>query len=164
MNQDKEFSIFSWKRNELLLVLGIVLFTFGISFWQLRTSQAKTRDAQRKADVELVGRSLTAYYEDHGIYPPSDSEGRIISCGRGGLEVCEWGEGSVVDNQEVVYMKQLPIEPFSFKGQKYVYVPSETRGSFKIYVALERKSDPDIRANLTIQCGNGVQCSWYASD
>jgi len=148
--------MFSWKRGEVLIVGSVFCFIFGISFFQLRIGQMKTRDAQRKADVELVSRALRAYVEDHKYLPPeATGSGKIKSCGRNGGFACEWGEGKVVDGQNVVYMEKLPIDPFAFKGWRYMY------DGKRIYVALENKKDKGIRSGLTTWCGNGVQCNWY---
>ncbi len=121
----------------------------------------KTRDAQRKADVELVGRAVDAYYDDYEVYPASSVLGEIISCGRSGSEACEWGEGKIVDLDEVMYLSKLPIDPFAYKGYKYVYEVPESRQSYRIYIALEYKSDPAYKIDLTAKCGEKIQCNWY---
>ena len=72
------FSILDWKKGEMVFVVAVLLVIVGISGLQLRVSQMKTRDAQRKADVELVGRALSVYLEDHKILPAADS-GRIVA-------------------------------------------------------------------------------------
>lgn len=139
-------------------MVGLVfLMILGISIFQLRIGQMKTRDAQRKADVELVARALKAYKDDHKLLPmEATGSGKIKSCGKNGEFVCEWGEGKLVDEQNVVYMNKLPIDPFAYKGWTYIY------DGKKIYVALENNNDKGIRKGLTTWCGNGVQCNWYA--
>ena len=68
----------------------------------------KTRDAQRRADVELVGRALQAYWADHKIFPPAQNA-RIVACGQDGAEVCEWDMGPILDSEGVVYLKKFPL-------------------------------------------------------
>jgi len=149
------FNIFDWRKDEVWLVGVVFGLIVGISFFQLRVGQMKTRDAQRKSDVELVARALRAFNEDHKYLPSATGSGEIRSCGRSGSLACDWGSGKIVDEQNVVYMEKLPIDPFSFKGWRYVYDQK------RIYVTLENESDKGIRKGLTTWCGNGLQCNWY---
>lgn len=151
-----EFNILDWKKGEGLFVAGVLLVVLGVSVVQVRIGEAKTRDAQRKADANLVSRAISAYFGDHRVYPASDN-GRIVACGFEGEEVCEWGGGPVIDADGVVYLQKIPVEPFSNRGWKYVY---ESDGkNFRIYAKLEREKKVD----LTIECGNHVECNWYAN-
>lgn len=160
----EKFSIFEWKKGELAFFLGVVAVILGISFFQLKTGAMKTRDAQRKADVELVARALVRYRGDYGVVPPASDSGKIASCGREGKEVCEWDSGEIVDADNVTYLKKLPQEPLSSEGRKYMYVPGEDKTDFRIYVALEYKRDPAWKNNLTVQCGQNVECNWYVEN
>ena len=153
-----EFDVLDWEKSEVVFV-GIVLAAiFGVSFYQLKIGEMKTRDAQRKADLELVGRALKRYWDDHQSYPP-ESGGKIVSCGDRGAGVCEWGGGRFADVDNVVYLKQMPRDPLTEKGWKYVYEMSGDK--FRLYVGLEYGGDKGIRGDLTRECGNGVQCKWY---
>lgn len=159
-----EFSFFSWKKTELLAVTLVISLIVGVSYFQLRIGEMKTRDAQRKADTELIGRALEAFYLDHQIYPRATEDGKIISCGKDGAEACGWGNRSVmVDEDNVAYLKDIPAEPQSYKGKKYVYIVNESRDEFELYAALEYSRDPNWKANLGKDCG-GTQCSWVVTD
>jgi|SRR3989344_7999687 len=148
------FSILDWQKGEVVFVAGALAVVLGISVVQVRIGEMKTRDAQRKADVNLVARALTNYFGDHGVYPVADG-GKIAACGFEGEEACEWGGGPVIDVDGVVYLQKIPVEPFSKKGWKYVY---ESDGKkFKIYARLEYGKNSD----LTTGCGSHVQCNWY---
>ena len=46
------FSLFDWKKNEVVFVALILSVIFGISFYQLRIGEMKTRDMQRRVDLE----------------------------------------------------------------------------------------------------------------
>lgn len=144
------FSPLSWKKSELMFVGAVLVVILAVSQIQLKVGQMKTRDAQRKADVELVGRALWAYWADHKIFP-SAQNARIVACGRDGAEVCEWDTGPILDSEGVVYLKKIPVDPFSFRGWKYVYEASPDGQKFKISAALEN-------------CRNGVQCNWYVEN
>jgi hypothetical protein len=159
------FSIFNWKKREIIFTAGVMFLVFGISWYQIRIGEMKTRDSQRMQDIELVSRAVRSYYDDYKIYPPeATGEGKILSCGNRGTEVCEWGKGSITDKYNVVYLNKVPRDPFGDKGYSYVYIPDPDRLHFKIYTALEYQGDPRIKKNLTIQCGNHVQCNWYVQE
>jgi hypothetical protein len=157
-----EFLAFDWKKSETLLVMTVVMTILGISFFQLRIGQMKTRDAQRKADVELTGRALDAYFADHGYLPmEATGSGQIVACGRQGGEVCIWGEGKIVDKDNVGYLEKLPTDPQSSGGRKYVYEINRERNHYRLYVALENRQDVAWKKGLTAECGDGIQCNWY---
>jgi hypothetical protein len=108
---------------------------------------------------------LERYYLDYERYPLATGSGQMVACGDKGLEACNWGsDDSIVDENNVSYLKGLAKDPFAYKGQNYVYTVDETRGNFKIFVALEYKNDPGIRKNLTEGCGVGIQCNWYVQN
>lgn len=143
------FSVLEWEKKEIVFVTAVLLILFGISFYQLKLGQMKTRDAQRKADVELVGRALTVYLEDHRILPMAVG-GKIGACGYLRSQGCEWGRDAIKDEEGVVYLKKLPIDPWADRGWKYIYGTNSERTKYKICINLERKKD--------------VQCSWYVEN
>jgi hypothetical protein len=65
-----------WKKSEVLFVLAILVVVFSVSFFQLRLGQAKTRDAQRKSDIELVGRALDDYLAQLEVLPEANDQGK----------------------------------------------------------------------------------------
>lgn len=158
------FSILKWEKKEAVFVVGVLVVLFGISFAQLKIGEMKTRDAQRKADVELVGRALDAYKKDFEVLPAATEDGKIVACGRDGMEICEWGGGPLIDAEEVVYLRKLPTEPAAYKEWKYVYTVSPDRKRYRIYIALEYKRDAAYKKGLTVACGSDVQCSWYVEN
>lgn len=154
----EKFDFWRWKKDEAGFVIAVLLVIVVVSGWQIRVGAMKTRDAQRRADVEQVARALAHYYSDHEAYPNS-VDGKIVACGEDAQEGCEWGEGPVKDSDEVVYIKQLPIDPLSSKGWSYRYISGSD--GFKIYVGQEYHKDPSFKPSLTEVCGKNVQCSWY---
>ncbi len=159
------FSVWEWKKSEVVVVAGIILVILGISSFQLVVGEMKTRDVQRKADVELVSRALQVYFEDYQVYPAATAGGQIVACGDKGARPCVWGSGdSMVDHDNVVYLKGMPTDPLADRGWKYVYVVDEKRDKYRIYVGLEYERDPEARQNLTVGCGTGVQCKWYVGN
>lgn len=144
------FSLFSWKKHELIFVGAVLVSILVISQIQLRVGQMKTRDAQRKADVELVGRALNEYYIAHKEFPPS-LDGKILSCGDVVDLVCDWGKDAIRDLKGEIYLKKLPTDPLANQGHRYVYETDAKRQKYKIYVTLEN-------------CRGDVQCKWYVQN
>lgn len=144
------FSLFSWKKHELVFVGVVLLMILGISQIQLRVGQMKTRDAQRKADVELVARALDKFYGDHQEFPAA-SDGKIVTCGDILDLACEWGEGWIRDQKGNVYLNKLPKDPLADTGRTYIYEVDALLQKYRIYVTLEN-------------CRNNVQCNWYVGN
>ena len=157
------FSLFNWKKSELIFVLSVLLVILGISQLQLRVGQMKARDAQRKADVELVVRALNNFYQVYESFPPA-SAGQIVMCGDVLDLACQWGKDALRDTKGVVYLRQLPQDPLFEQGRQYVYEVSPDGQQFRIYIALEYRRDAGLRANLTTSCSQGLQCNWYVGN
>ena len=151
-----EYSLFKWTRQEIIFVTCVLLSIFGVSYFQLKISQMKTRDTQRKSDVELVSRALNAYFEDYKILPAASVQGEIISCGFKASEVCPWGGGPLIDAVNVTYLKVLPVDPQAYKNIKYIYSTNPERSKYKICITLEYKGDKAYKKD--------IQCNWYVSN
>ncbi|MEK7504511.1 MAG: hypothetical protein AAB550_03365 [Patescibacteria group bacterium] len=145
-------SVFDFEKPEIIFTVVVLVIVFGVSFTQMRIGQAKTRDAQRRGDIELVSRAINAYLKDNNELPKATSDGKIISCGRKALEECIWGESDIVDPLNVVYLKHIPADPQAYMGKKYVYTPDLINKKYKIYATLE------------IDCRNNVQCNYYVQN
>ncbi|MBI5358524.1 hypothetical protein HZB69_02750 [Candidatus Amesbacteria bacterium] len=115
----------------------------------------KTRDAQRKADVELVGRALDAFFADYKIYPFGSTAGEIKSCGYMAVQACPWGEGPMIDIHNVTYLKKFPVDPQAYKNIKYIYTTNSERTKYKICITLEYTGDKDYKKD--------IQCNWYVN-
>jgi hypothetical protein len=161
----ESFSLFEWKKQEAVFAALVILMVVGISWYQIRIGEMKTRDSQRMQDVSLISRAIRTYFGDYKYYPAvATGEGKLLACGDKGSETCEWGKGSIVDKDNVVYLNKVPRDPLGDRGYKYVYETDANRQHFKIYIALEYRNDPRYKNNLTTICGNHVQCSWYVQE
>lgn len=156
-----DFSVFEWKREEIKFVVVVLAVLLGISYTQLIIGRMKTRDAQRRGDVLLLAKALDRYTKDHGSPPPA-LDGKIVACGDRGVDVCEWDGGPIKDTEGVSYINKIPVDPQAYKGRKYVYETDGTK--FKIYVAWEYSRGLEVKPGLTVECGSGVQCNWYAAN
>lgn len=122
---------------ELLVVMAILSLLATVGFGQYRTSQKKARDAQRKADLDNIGRVVEMYYNDNASYPVGDDG--LISVD--GVSI-DWGNQLIkeYDDQSVVYMKSLPVDPAD--NQHYCYQSDGTY--YRVFTSLENDNDSDI--------------------
>ena len=134
---------------EILIVIVILGILVVIGLNSFRTSQSRSRDAKRKAEISQLSRALEMFYQDKRVYPDSDGEGRIQLAGM----VLGWGEPFVdPENPSTVYMSKLPEE-----GCYYESV-NEGRG-YVTYALLENKKDSDIKGYYQKECADS-SCSY----
>ena len=118
---------------ELLVVMAILGIITTLSFGNFRVSQMKSRDAERKADLGQVQRALEMYFNDKNRYPSS-------------LDLTQDNSG-LIDENETVYMKELPTDPVG--NPEYCYQTNEVGTSYQIYAKLENSQDPDLGGPYT---------------
>jgi len=116
---------------ELLVVMAILGVLAVVGVQSFRLSQAKSRDARRKSDLEQVQRALEMYVNDHKSYPTSDN-GKILGT--------NWG-GEFADSNGTIYMKELPKDP---RGNPEYCYSSDTGNEYKLYAKLENSQDPKV--------------------
>jgi len=144
---------------ELLVVMAILGIITVVTLGNIRTSQIKARDAQRKSDLRQIANALEAYFNDYSGYPRDpDNDGKMNACGCGnGTLDCDWdseaGNREFCDKNNTVYMSKVPGDPVSSTDFPYCY---DSNGSYyKIYAKLENEKDPE--AKLDVTCGGGTQ-------
>lgn len=139
---------------ELLVVISILGVLASIMLAAFRNSQARGRDAQRKANLKELQSSLELFYADYGEYP-SASAGEIGACpydpSASSGTACVWGEGSFTDGK-TVYFTVLPQDPIS--AYHYLYRVDSTNQKFQIFATLENSEDPQI-ISTAYDCGGG---------
>lgn len=138
---------------EFSVIVSILAVLTAVTIFNLRLSQIKARDAQRKDDLRQIAKALGAYYEDHGAYPRAEeASGKMKACGCGsGTVACDWdrdeGLREFCDEKNVVYMIKVPGDP---AGQpQYCYWSGTGGNSFKLYAKLENSRDPEARGPYT---------------
>lgn len=149
MNKTKQnfFSIltsyFSFERGftliELLIVMGVVGILASVLIIAINplTQLQKSRDSQRKSDLEQVQRALEVYYNDTGSYPAAAT----VTFGSA------WG----------TYMAKVPQDPVA--GRNYAYKVAAGNQSYWLYASLERSTTDPQRCSVS-PCANssGVSC------
>jgi len=95
---------------ELLVVIAIIAVLAAIVLVNVNNSLAKSRDAKRVAEKNLVIKALTMYFTDKGVWPPTTGGGykclgpASTTCWKGSYQ----GLNSLVTDL-APYMSVLPI-------------------------------------------------------
>lgn len=141
---------------ELLIVMVILAILVSVGLGSFFSSQQKSRDAKRKADLQHIAQALEIYYNDKSEYP--------ISTGNAGIAGQAWGDPFVdPDNPtETIYMNVLPVDP----SKAAYYYDSPDGKYFQLYARLENENDGELSKNTdgAILVYSGTDCLTGACD
>jgi type II secretion system protein G len=152
---------------EILVVMVIIGILATLSIGSFQTSQQKARDAERKNDLQQIGSSLEAYYNDKHQYPEHSINHKIQGCPNVSdpedpIE-CDWGD-PLVDTKGTTYMVEIPSDP----RDEYTYYYQSDGTAFQIYARLENDLDAAVPqltgepANYSVSCGE-FDCNYGIS-
>jgi len=71
----------SFTRSEIYGVGIILLVIASLTAFNLQVSLRRSRDSQRKADINAISDALGKYQADFGFFPPSTEDGKILASG-----------------------------------------------------------------------------------
>jgi general secretion pathway protein G len=134
---------------ELLVVMTIIGVLAGLIVPNYMLARQRTRDAQRKSDLEQIQKALELYKMDQGpvAYPASSS---FILDSEDGDSVC----GQALSSGEETYMKEIPCDPQNNDTHIYTYQrDADDALKYTLTACLENKSDPDGKINIA-DCPN----------
>lgn len=122
----------------VMVIMGILVMVGLTSF---KSTSQKGRDNKRKSDLRQVATALETYYSDKGQYPAADpgGTGKLMGCGAGAVEVCNWGDTFSNTTNNTLYMLNLPKDPTS--SLQYYY--NKVGNGYKLYARLENSQDPE---------------------
>jgi general secretion pathway protein G len=96
---------------ELLVVIAIISLISAVILSNIKTAQAKSRDAKRRTDLAQLRTALELYYTTVGSYPPtggsSSWRGTCATYGSYGTT----GSGGWIPNLAPTYITVLPVDP-----------------------------------------------------
>ncbi|HBC45063.1 TPA: hypothetical protein DCZ81_02775 [Candidatus Collierbacteria bacterium] len=149
---------------EIMIVIGLIMIlsTVGINSFILST--VKSRDSQRKNDLNQLGKAVESFYVDVGRYPLSTDGVDVPLCyarasGVVTNSLCTSNKlASVIDGVTTIYIT-IPSDPVV--SLKYPYV-SDGLG-YSLYTALENTLDRDLVKDAQgdmvtypdVSCGSG---------
>lgn len=157
------------KRIELGWIALVLIVIIGATAINLSLSKLRSRDAQRKADLNSMAAAVQGFHDDFTYYPES-RDGRIVACGDPAyrnkkyyFDLCEWGNN--ITPLHFVDGGRVPTDPRVVDGWQYFYT-SDGR-NYQLYASLEDKDDPEVNPqalNLGLFCGNQICNFTVASD
>jgi prepilin-type N-terminal cleavage/methylation domain-containing protein len=128
---------------ELILTMAIIAIISVVGIGSYTQATIKSRDTQRKNDLNQIAKSIELFNNDVGRYPKVDGTGVMTCPGVSGIEIaCGSTIFSYSGTERSVYMEKVPSEFIS--GRKYVYRPDATFGSYSLYATLENTEDKDV--------------------
>ncbi len=122
---------------ELLVVISIIGILIGISLFGMQGARESSRDARRKADLEMIRSGLEIYKSDCNIYPASLGTSLV---GSGSPTSC------AVSN---TYISAVPADPLdSARSYRYARISTAT---YELCASLEQ-------GGTTVTCGGSSAC------
>lgn len=121
---------------ELLVVISIIGILMAVSLFGLQGARESSRDAKRKADLELIRSGIELYRADCNQYPDS-----LASPLQG-----DNSSSSCADSN--TYIEQVPTDP---NDPTRTYLYSSTGTTYSICASLEQ-------GGSTVTCGGSSDC------
>jgi len=171
---------------ELILVIAIIGILAVVGIGSYSQATVKSRDTQRKGDLNQIVKGLESFNIEVGRYPADDENGNILcptynestsqvsdtNCF--GALTASIGDSNInVSSKRYttsVFISKLPTDPDH--NRKYYY--ERTATGFALYTSLENPEDRDIVADeddqptvWDINCGSGTStfsCNYKLSD
>jgi len=142
---------------EILVVMVIIGILAAMGIGSYMSSQMKARDARRKQDLRQIANAVELFYNDHGVFPTSTADRKIMGCGSAfpATSVCNWGSQFILGASN--YISKLPPDGHG----PFMYVSAGA--DYKIYTYLENNKDPQIMTGLGINCSPGKECNFAVS-
>lgn len=136
---------------ELLVVISIIGILIGLSLFGLMGARESSRDAKRKADLELIRSGIELYKSDCNQYPATLPSAGSSLTGTNPTGVCSTSD---------VYIQSIPADPIT--GRLYPYKPSGTPPlTYTLCAALEGTTTAVTGCN---SCGTGYTCSYKVTN
>ncbi len=126
---------------ELLVVISIIGILVGLSIFGLQSARESSRDARRKADLELIRSGLEIYKADCGVYPA------VLSSPLMGTETV--GNTCLTTT---TYIAEVPTDPLP--ASSYFY--STTGVVYELCAALEGDSSDTCSGSCGETCNYQV--------
>jgi general secretion pathway protein G len=100
---------------ELIVVVSILAILAGALIPRVSNRMARSRDAQRLADVRALKNAIDKYHADKGVYPPAKQ-----SAAHGGWDVSQDGDFIPTLLAEG-YLQAIPHDPINDDTYQYRY-------------------------------------------
>lgn len=132
---------------ELLVVISIIGVLLALSVFGLQGARVSSRDAARKADLELIRSGLEIYKSDCGGYPQALTFGSALV-----------GNGTTCSASNT-YISKIP--PDALPDRNYSYSSDGTK--YYLCAALEQEPNP-ASPNLPSCVSCGLACNYVVTN
>lgn len=155
---------------ELILTMAIIAILSVIGIGSYTQATIKSRDTQRKNDLNQITKALELYNNDVVGYPTVNIDGEMMCIGiDGSLAECGTSIYAYFDGEKAIYMSSLPSDPNATRD--YIYVPDDPIvGSYSLYTSLENVEDRDVvvdsegeKTDWEINCGDAL-CNYKLTE
>jgi prepilin-type N-terminal cleavage/methylation domain-containing protein len=117
---------------ELLVVISIIGVLSTVALTSLNSARLKTRDVERKAELNAISKALEVYYSVNNQYPSEgtcdSSKGTCAACPCTGSD---WAySGVYIANvlRSGGYFTNVPVDPLNNSTYYYTYEPDCNQG------------------------------------
>lgn len=141
---------------ELLLTMAIIMILSVIGIGSYTQATLKSRDTQRKNDLNQMAKAIEVFNLDMGRYPSDDGNGVILCPNVAGEDTeCRTSIYAYLNGERSTYMDYLPLDPIQ---SRIYYYENILGGGYAIYAALENEEDRDVVVD-----GDNVKTDWGKS-
>lgn len=139
---------------ELLIAISIIAILASITYVNFNAAQDSARDGRRKEDLKTLKSALVSYYQDKGLYPPSQGVGQKAQYASDNQNT-PW-----IPDLTSNYIGKLPKDPGQTGSETgcagtqkvYCYIVAADRTSFVLWAKLDRENDPQLRNQPNAVC------------
>ncbi len=111
---------------EILVVIAILAIVMLVALFAYQRHLMRSRDMQRKTDLDSLRTAFEEYYNDHRCYPPMEC---VVLCGSNCLSP---------------YLKSIPCDPLTHESYLYQSALGDYCDGYRLLAKLEITDDQDI--------------------
>jgi type II secretion system protein G len=139
---------------ELLVVISIIGILIALSIFGVQGARQASRDAKRKADLEVIRSGLEMYKSDCSAYgyPTTNIFASSSLTGKDAT-------GSCLSSN--VYISQMPKDPLD---PTVAYYYSGTATAYLLCAFLEQAPSPAMDTSGCGGCGSGISCNYKVTN
>lgn len=156
---------------ELMTVIALIMILSVVGIGTYTQATVKSKDTQRKNDINQMVKAAESFYNDVGRYPLSITGQEYMHCytvsnGVTNNPTCDGNKLYTFIEGAITNYINIPEDPEP--NYKYVYI-SEDGATFEFYAALENTGDRDLIKdangeviNYPVSCG--APCNYKVTE
>lgn len=124
---------------EILAVVAIIGVISGLAVGPIKSARLKSRDTQRKADINVLAQGVDLYYSEKKALPGQSSGGTCASFSSVVTE--EWVTFKTLVAAFIPASSLFPNDPLNTSTYNYVYTCDGSAQTYSLKAILENKND-----------------------